>query len=637
MKSIWFFVVFFGAMILFGTSLAGQEILEPNSPNKPATSKKADDNSKAEAQQQLLIHISDVLRVTAEDANKWKDAAVAARTQVKISNLLWDSDSDAGRYYLVHAWETTARIEEEKQERSRFRNESARNDARRDVLLVARRRAPDLAKKWLEQIAQEAEDERNTRTRGAFDDRTAHSTVLLQMALQTVDDNPQAAAEMAMASLQDGVSFGFQQVLLKLQAKNFDVAQSVFRAALRRLRVSGLVDPNELLILYSYLYTPGQINVATSTDNGGIHQIAVGRDRPRVVPAAQLNPALALEFLNLAADLLLALPAPEVTADPQFSARAQLSVIGYLLAEMLRVLPERAVALQVRAQQIDPRFSTEPSSSRSDIPTPRDGESPGDYAERRVDALEAAAEKARTSLDRDIAYAKAALATTVQHYERGLKLAAKVEDESLQKGVANWLIYRATLHLISAGDFGAAYKVNLQSTEPLQRSVCLISGAQKSVKEKDLIRARQWLEEARSLVKKAEQDDHRSRVAFGIVSSYGQFDKVMAFQSLSEAVHLTSQASAIAKVDERAPLAKRFSGLGTLPDFTYGTTGFNLTEAIKVFDAEQFDQVLSVINEIPSPEARGMGVVILCEQHLQALRMKDKKSLASSDTSPKKQ
>lgn len=621
MKRVLLSTAFFAAVISLCGSPAVAQKKSTLPQDNPGATKRLEDDLQAQVRRQLFVRVTYALRATCEDARTWKDAVTAARVQAKVADLLWKSEPDSARYHLIQAWETTGRIQEKEKERSSYRNYSARNDARRVALLVARKHAPDLAKQWLEEMTKEATTEKETQSRGAFDDRTARSSVLLQMALQIANDNPQAAAEMAIESLQDGVSFGLQGVLLKLQENNFDIAQTVFRAALARLRTFGLTDPNELLILYSYLYTPGRVVAPATSDNRGNIQLAVGRDRPRIVGAAgQLSPALAREFLSSAADLLLGLPLPSSTTDPQLNSRMQISVINNLLTDIARVAPEKALALRSRALQMDAdaRFSTAPTSPRPDLPERRDGENASNYLERRVDALAEAAEKEGTTLGRDIAYTRAALATGVERYERGLDLAHKIDEESLRSGVSNWLIYRATLHLINAGEYEKAYRLNSKSTEPLQRAACLVAGSQESIKTKqqDLVRARQWLEEARGLAVKAEADENRSRIAFGIVSTYGQFDRAMALQSLSDAVRWLNQTDAVVKDEDRAPLIKRFSGFANLSDFTYGTKGFSLEAALRVFGTEQFEEVLSIINTVSARETRGIGVVLLCEQNL---------------------
>lgn len=569
--------------------------------------------------EQLFARVVEVLRATADDAKRWDDARASAEVQSQIADLVWDIDPQEAQAYLVRAWETASRVKDEKRERSRFRNESSRDNARREVMLVARKRAPELAEKWLEQMAREAKEEQGEEPRGAFDDRTPRSAVLLQMAIQSADENPQAAASLATESLRDGISFGFQWALTKIQEKDFELAQTVFRSALTRLKTVGMVDPNELLILYAYLYTPGRIPAANTSENRGGSLLAVSRNQTRITAAAQLNPALALEFLRTATELLLSAPLPVTTRDPQTTARSQLSAINHLIDEVSRHLPEKAAALHARKQQIevDARFTNNLPPPRDDVPTHLEGESREDYAERRVDVLEEAAKKEPNSLGRDIAYAKAALATTVEGYERGMSLAGKIQDEPLRDGISNWLTYRSSLHHIERKNLNKAYELLQKNGDPSQRAVCLVVGAQELLKSKDTNSARQWMQEASALIKKAETDGDWSRIAFGAVSTYGQFDKQMALELLSEAVRLLADSPTLMTDSDRAPSMKRFSGITpTLQDFTYGTTGFSLKAAVDAFTSSEFESLLPILNDIPSPETRGMAILTLCRKQL---------------------
>src|SRR5437764_1518087 len=213
----------------------------------------------------MRIKILQLLEEVAESTDKWENAEVAAKIETRIADMIWDMEPVTAQKYLAKAWERTSDIKPPKQERSRYRNESSKNNVRQAVLLVARKRAPGLAADWLKQITDEEEKSRSEGNRGVFDDRSTRSTVLLQMAMATVEENPSSAADLAIESLQDGVSFGLQAVLIALQAKDSDLAQKVVRAALARVRATGGADPSELLILYSYFYTPGQITAPNST------------------------------------------------------------------------------------------------------------------------------------------------------------------------------------------------------------------------------------------------------------------------------------------------------------------------------------------------------------------------------------
>ena len=332
-------------------------------------------------------------------------------------------------------------------------------------------------------MAQEAE--RANHERGVFDDRTPRSTLLLQMALQIAHENPEAAAALVMESLQDGISFGFQQVLIKIQEKNVELSQRVFRAGLARLQTFGMLDPNELLILHAYLYTPGRV-ISPSAGGGSQVLLAVGRTNAQITAAAQLNPALALEFLRLAGNLLISAPLPATTADPPHTARGQLSAINTLMGPMSERLPELALALQSRRQQI----STEAQSATvqtapPNTPPPLAGETGASYAGRRVDLLERAAENETSVLARDIGYAKAALATAVESYQRGWDLAGKIDSATLRDNLRNWLTYRASLHFINQNNLDRAYELASKNNDPVQRAASLVVGAQGLIKAKD--------------------------------------------------------------------------------------------------------------------------------------------------------
>jgi hypothetical protein len=422
---------------------------------------------------------------------------------------------------------------------------------------------------------------------------------------------------MAMESLSDGVSFGFQEVLLRIQEQNFGLAQRVFRAALARLRTAGMLDPNELLILNAYLYTPGRTLAANTGENPNKIQLAVGLNPPRITAAAQLNPALAVEFLNVAADLLLTAPLPSTTADPQLTSRAQITAITSLMAKVAQVSPEKGAMLAQRLQSLtaEAQFTSEPSKAPEGELETRRGETATEYNERRVDYLEELAAQEKTTLGRDIAYAKAALATTVDRHQRGWDIAGKIDDGGLRENVRNSIVYRAALHFIGKNDLDRAYDLTAKNADVVQRAASLVVGAQSLIKAKDTIRAAQWLQEARGLIRRIDPEESSVRVAFGVVAAYGIFDSLLSFDALAEAVRMMNKTKLTPGDPDRVPLLHRFSGL-EMPDFTYGTAGFSLKAAIGGFGPNDFEAVLDAINKITLKDLRGVATVELCRKYL---------------------
>lgn len=568
--------------------------------------------------------VIEVLRSVAKESKGWKNAATSARLRAQIADLLWADDADSARAFLVEAWESSKLVEEASAQPSAYRNNSPRTDSRREIISVARKHAPELAEKWLEEMTQDnaTRKEKAGSPRGTFDDRTQRSTVLLQLALSSVEGDPQAAAGLAMESLRDGISFGLHPVLLKLQEQEFKLAQQVFSAALGRLRTVGMVDPNELLILYSYIYTPGMIAGANTTDNPAQSQLSRGRNQPTVRAAAEIDPALGLEFLRLASDLLSNAPLPSTTQNPQLTARTQISVINVLRPKMSQVLPEQARALNVRSQQMqaDAQFTSSPQPLRADAVAPLNGEDKRDYARRRIDRLEELARKETDPLRRDIAYATAAVATAAEDYGRGVALAGNVRDEALRSQLGDWLHTRASLHFARADKLDEAYELLGKVDDPSQKAICLVVGAQKLVKAKDVSRATQWLQEASAAIKKAEADAALPNIALGVVSTYAQIDDVVALQSLGDAVKLINQSPPASPAAEKAPAVKRFSGFSDA-DYTYGTSGFGLNAAVSAFSQSSFEDVLDSLRKITDVELRAGAIVALCRKNFKTKKL----------------
>jgi DNA-binding transcriptional MerR regulator len=299
---------------------------QPAAAQKPKAAAPTRPAGESDADALMRARVLDVLRQTAGESKDWPAASAASSVQARAADLMWEADPAAGRDTLLLAWETAGKVTEPKRERNSYRNYSKRTAARRDVLMVARRRDQPLAEKWVEEMAREKESESDGAGRGLFDDRSERSAVLLQMAMGVVKDDPRAAADMATESLRDGISFGLQSVLVALQEQSFELAERVFRAALARLSSAGMSDPNELMILASYLYTLGRIGAANADSDPGRRNIAVSRTAATITPAER-------ETSPLARDLALARAA--AATDPEAYERGR-QVAGKIKGKELR-------------------------------------------------------------------------------------------------------------------------------------------------------------------------------------------------------------------------------------------------------------------------------------------------------------
>jgi hypothetical protein len=101
-----------------------------------------------------------ILGQLSQEAGQWKKKDVAAGLLAQIADLLWENEPASARDILVSAWEKARSVEDKKQERSAYRNYSKRVEVMRQVMLVAKRRDEGLAEKWIEEMADEKEEEK---------------------------------------------------------------------------------------------------------------------------------------------------------------------------------------------------------------------------------------------------------------------------------------------------------------------------------------------------------------------------------------------------------------------------------------------------------------------------------------------
>ena len=563
------------------------------------------------------LRIIQVLEQTADEAKGWDDIKVSSQTQAQIADLIWDFDPISAENYLIRAWEKAKQAKESDNKPSKFRNYSNRVEVSREVLLVARRREPTLAEKWLKELSDLAEEDFASRNNGLFDDRTARSAVLLQMAMQAAETDVQAAASLAAESLKDGISFGFQSVLIKIQEKNPDLAQQVFRSALQRINTVGIKSANEIQILYSYLYTPGRVTTTANAGTQGGSTIAVGRNETKITSAAEIYPALAQEFLQIAGRAIARMPFSTDGTNPQNSAREQFGIINTILYRLGNSSPEISRALRERLNAItaNANFSADSPEIDKDISPIRQGEKREDYQSRILDDLIEKSEKIPDPLSRDIFIAQGLLRSDTTQFEKAYGLTDKIRDKNLNEQIADFLIYRASLNKIKNDNFDNAYKLLQKNTEPRQKASSLIVGGQKLIEQKNLLEARDWLNEAQKIFEKYKNtDEDWINIGFGLTSTLAKFDKTEALKQFEATAKIIKPESRNYNLDN-APLAVNFSGLD-FSDFTVSTNGFGLNSAIKTFTRQEFENVLTTLDSLLNQPAKGQSIVFICKANL---------------------
>lgn len=601
-----------GAALLaavLGTLTLGQEAR----PADGAAAAVKDEESSLRAEARQLISSA------AAEAPKWDDERAAVRVLSKAADLLWDEDPMSARAWLTRAWEISRKVRDKDDTRSAARvRGTERARARSEILSVAQKHDPKLARQLVDALADETEEAEYKAQRDIFDDRTARSEQLLALALANVESNPAAAESLAERSLADGISFRLQDVLLKLRERNPSLANRLFDAALGALSTN-FSQPSEGQIIASYLFTPGR--VLAVDEHSRVKVLVNPLAPPPPTTPAQADPARARRFLTIMQQRLLAMPPPSTAANPSAYAQDFITLVRSLSGAYSKYAPDLWVPLQQRMVQFAPDVTTVRRPTAADPAAPRASAAAGlNEAERHlryIADLEEAADRETDPVARKLAYLRAVLSTNIEEFERGRKIASKIEEKELREQLISFLSYRAALDALDKKRPEEALSL-ASDARPVQKSIILISAAQAIAAERPKgetewqagsrnLRVLELLTEADKIMKREDGNSVDGlRVRLGLVTALAQADPIRAYSSMGEVVNLVNGMKSFDFMETTMP---RVPGLGEptaellLPQIG---GGYGLADAFKALARADFPGSVQVANRLTAPAGRGL-------------------------------
>jgi tetratricopeptide (TPR) repeat protein len=588
-------------------------------------------NEKELQRQREQLQAISMIKRSADDAPLWDNKKAAVQVLTDAADLLWDEAPAQGIKWLKKAWELIEQVSgSPKDEKLKeFFTRSEQSDLRAIVLSVARRHDPELAERFLKQLSQKESSEK--KDRGAFDDRTARSEQLLQMAQQSVESSPEVAFTLAEKSLADGVSYSLQNVLTSLRKKNVELANRLFDLALARFSRTG-ADPSEAQVLAGYLFQSG----FTFSANPSGQTILVMNPAQQNLPAvAASEPQRAKSFLVAVYEVLLARPVMLDSAENKQRAQ-QLLVLGNRLARPFRAFaPELVQSAQGFLAHLQRQLSPDDEttgSSETTGPTAISGDTTKSLTieeiyEKRISELEDKAEKQSNPLARKLAYAEAALATKPEDYNRARRIAEKIDDDNLRVDVVSFLLYRGALFLVEKAEIEKAIELAPQISDILRRSVVKIAIAQrllssnpeKSKSEESTLtqqRAFDLLSDMDRDFKNEEPSTNGAKILLAKTAVLAKLDHDQALISLESSVQMINKLDSFDLRDGGAP------NLGLGISETSGATverprfGFDFRSAIDPLISTNFEQVAATAERFTAKEVRGVGCLEVAKLYL---------------------
>ena len=509
----------------------------------------------------------------ADETRNYNDRALRPRVLARAADTLWNADSDTARSLFRRAWEAAEKADAEgltfkspdgvpakaTELVTALRRDSG-HDLRAEVLALATRRDQKLGEEFLKKLTQERRDEKAGSSNQNSSDSPQTISKRLNLASKLLDEGDIGRAlEFAAPALNqvNANSIGF---LSKLREKKSEAADQRFALLLAQAELDPSSDANTVSGLSSYAFTPGFY--VTFNRDGNARWIQPEQStvalRPPKLPALILN-----KFFQVAATILLR-PLPPPDHDFTTSGRIGKSmVVKRLLPLFEQHSPDTAVALRTQLQAL----STRPMSEVNDeSPLLKQGFQTDATGSSVLETMQERIDHAKSSRERDLIYADAAVTLASRGDSRAQELAQKIEASDRREQVLRYVDFELVRFALLAKKSSEA--IRLAASEHLSHSQRAWAFMQAAGLLMDSARQRalELLEEAANEARRIDvEDPDRARLLTGVASQFFSVDRVRAWEIMSEVVKAANN-------------SERFSGENVELHFPFATkSGLRIT------------------------------------------------------------
>jgi hypothetical protein len=580
---------------------------------KPRAIETTAHNNQSTAQQDARIPL--LLVQLADQARSSDDLAFAVRAQSQAGTLLWPHDRDRARAIYRRAFQSLSPTilfkAVEKTDDSiapsglPSRNGltlAERQQLRTELLNQIAACDPELAEELARALAESLDISKDVCSGGASvsncdpANRAASQAsadspgspsqgdaerreLLISVALQVVERDPQRAMALGQLSLALGISQNFSRLLMLMRSGDAGLADLLFSSAVDRLGQSPSADLADIHLLGSYL---------VSSVNSSARR-AVSKD-------------VIVKYLNLAFNQVtrraeLAMKAPYDRASRPDESAALYFIERQLSDLFAQYLPERVVLMQRRIGEMN---DATPHNQAIDLNELRTS-GPVEIAYE--------ARKASDDRERDSLNARAAMAWLSKGEVReSHSSASKISDGRMRDRVLAQIVRRYA----SGGQTEDAVAVArcIESDTSRVEALVMLSGAM--LASKDRVRATELLNEAESYLLKAQSSPSRAHSLLKVASSFSTFDVVRGFEVMQTAVKAINEVSARQEGDKRQPplVASEANDTGSFKLSELYDSEFEST--LTVLARADFDRALLLAQQLSGKDTSVVAQIAVC-------------------------
>jgi tetratricopeptide (TPR) repeat protein len=526
------------------------------------------------------------------ESKGYDDPALRIRVRSHSADIIWPFEPERARELIRSAFEETKDIKS---------NVSDRYSLRREVLAIARRRDPELARQLMERVSGVEDGSTEVMRRDSFEQISERGALLLDSAKEALrSGNVRQALLYAKLALGEGRSAEFLSFLRELRQRDQAAADRLF------LNCCGLLaetssDPNDVLQIGLYLFSDDRRSVS---EIDGQVIVSHGIDfKSAPAPAANLiGPYL------LAAERVLERFSLALQQNSSIGARElQRFALQQLLPLFDRYEPGRAVALRAQLEVLNassPTLLADPSTVHMVKPvTAGDLLPPDDPSE--IDR------RAQGSKDRDAALFDATIrAVSGENFERARELLSGISETDTKSGLLEFVSLREALKAIESGRLEEAETIAKTRLSEDRRATVYYQLGLAWFARGDNVRATEDIDAAAQEAKRIRDASRRARIYLYVAAGLASRDVSRAFEFVELAAKDVNDSENfdINRTELTLSINRPSSGV-----FRFAfSPGGSVLDVAPVLARSDFIRMNLFARSLRSPEARAEVILAAC-------------------------
>ncbi|HKP84273.1 MAG TPA: hypothetical protein VJT69_19810 [Pyrinomonadaceae bacterium] len=467
-----------------------------------------------------------------------------------------------------------------------------------------------MGEEFLKKLTQDRKDERGDSGYQNSSDSSETLSKRLNLASRLLDEGDiERALEFAAPALNqvNANSIGF---LSRLREKRSEAADQRFALLLAQAELDPSSDANTVSGLSSYAFTPGFY--VTFNKDGSARwtqpEQSTAAVKPPKLPASILN-----KFFQVAATILLR-PLPPPNQDFTTSGPIGKSmVVKRLLPLFEQHAPDTAVALRTQLQALN-------AGSRSELndesPLLKQGFHTDATGRSMLETMQERIDHAKSSRERDLLYADAAVTLASRGDSRAQEFAQKIEDSDRRVQVLRYVDFELVRFALQEKKSSEA--IRLAASDHLshsQRAWAFMQTA-RLLMDSGRQRALELLEKAANEARRIDiEDPDRTRLLIGVASQFVAVDRIRAWEVMSEVVKAANSSERFS--GENVELHFPFMTKSGLRITSVGGSDFGLSGALRSLAKDDLYRSIDLAKAFKNEAPRAIALLAVASSLLE--------------------